>query len=41
MPAKGELPMKSLHVLQALLAGWFALTCAGGSISAQTPAGGV
>jgi ribulose-5-phosphate 4-epimerase/fuculose-1-phosphate aldolase len=31
--------MKSLHVLQALIAGWFALTCAGGSSRAQTPAG--
>ena len=31
--------MKSLHVLQALIAGWFALTCAGDSSSAQTPAG--
>ena len=31
--------MKSLHVLQAVIAGWFALTCAGGSGSAQTPAG--
>ena len=39
MRAKEELPMKSLHVLQALIAGWFALTCAGGSSRAQTPAG--
>jgi ribulose-5-phosphate 4-epimerase/fuculose-1-phosphate aldolase len=39
MCAKEELPMKSLHVLQALIAGWFALTCAGGSSHAQTPAG--
>jgi len=31
--------MKGLHVLQALIAGWFALTCAGGPGSAQTPAG--
>ena len=31
--------MKSLHVLQALIAGWFALTCVGGSSRAQTPAG--
>ncbi len=31
--------MKSLHVLQALIAGWFALTCAGGSSRAQTATG--
>ena len=31
--------MKGLHVLQALIAGWFALTCAVGPGSAQTPAG--
>src|SRR5438094_2338414 len=31
--------MKGLHVLEALVAGWFALGCAAGSSSAQTPAG--
>ncbi len=31
--------MKSLHLLQALIAGWFALACAGGSSNAQTATG--
>jgi len=39
MQAKGELPMKGLQVLQALIAGWFALSCAAGSSSAQTQTG--